>query len=105
MNAANLNEELTKILKALKAYQPQRIILFGSAARGDYHDGSDIDLLIIKNTDRRFVERIGDVLELLDNRLPVEPIVYTATEFDQLIDDQNSFVQSIIREGKVLYEQ
>lgn len=36
-----------------KVYKPERIILFGSAARGDYHANSDIDLLIIKNSDKK----------------------------------------------------
>jgi predicted nucleotidyltransferase len=38
---------------------------------------SDIDLLIIKDTDRKFVDRIADVLAILEVDVPVEPLVYT----------------------------
>lgn len=44
-------EEIQTILERLRAYRPQRVILYGSFARGDDHALSDVDLLIIKETD------------------------------------------------------
>lgn len=64
-NKEQINEELEQIVSDLLPYQPQKIILFGSMARGDCHEFSDIDLLIIKNTDTRFIDRIGEVFKLL----------------------------------------
>jgi Nucleotidyltransferase domain. len=101
---ARFQEELERILQALRSYQPQRVILFGSFARGDDHGLSDVDLLIVKETDRPFIERIGEVLALCDTALPVEPLVYTPEELARMIEEGNPFIEQVLREGKVVYE-
>ena len=52
MEPENWQNQLQQIVKELIAYEPEKIILYGSAARGEFTDESDIDLLIIKNTDK-----------------------------------------------------
>ena len=47
-----------QVLEQLKGYDPEKVILFGSATRGDTDEYSDIDLIVIKETDRRFVQRL-----------------------------------------------
>ncbi len=101
---AQFQEELERILQSLQSYRPQRVILFGSFARGDDHGLSDVDLLIVKETDRPFVERIGEVLALCDTALPVEPLVYTPEELARLIKEGNPFIEQVLEEGKVVYE-
>ncbi len=101
---ARFQEALDHIIQALHPYRPQRVILFGSFARGDYHGMSDIDLLIIKETDRPFVERIGEVLALFDSPLPIEPLVYTPAEFAHMVEERNPFIEQVLREGTVIYE-
>jgi|DewCreStandDraft_2_1066082.scaffolds.fasta_scaffold02029_10 predicted nucleotidyltransferase len=101
---ARFQEELEHILQSLRPYGPQKVILFGSFARGDDHGLSDVDLLIIKETDQPFVERIGEVLALCDTVLPVEPLVYTPEELARLIEEGNPFIEQVLREGKVVYE-
>lgn len=86
------------LLDIKKAYKPERMILFGSQARGDTHEGSDVDIIIIKRTDRRFLDRIGDVLDLWNNKIPLEPIVYTPEEFENKIKT-SSFIQTVLEEG------
>jgi len=66
MSRSQFQQELERILAGIHRYQPQKVILFGSFAREDYHALSDVDLLIIKETGRPFTERIGDVLALCD---------------------------------------
>jgi predicted nucleotidyltransferase len=97
-------EELDRILVGLRRYHPQKVILFGSFARGDYHALSDVDLLIIKETDRSFVERIGDVLALCDYSISLEPLVYTPEEFEQMRGAGNPFIEQVLQEGQVIYE-
>ncbi|MBC7227677.1 MAG: nucleotidyltransferase domain-containing protein [Thermoflexales bacterium] len=103
-SSARFQEELERILQALRPYRPQKVILFGSFARGDDHGLSDVDLVIIRETDRPFVERIGEVLALCDSLLPVEPLVYTSAEFAHLVEERNPFIEQVLREGKVIYE-
>lgn len=108
----NLNnqKELNKIVKTIvERYKPEKVILFGSYARGDFKGNSDIDLLVIKETNKRSVDRIGDVLDLVyqDEKnwlLGIEPIVCTPKEFQASLKGGDFFIKKIIREGKVLYE-
>ena len=53
-----MQEKLNKLLQALQDYHPQRIILFGSVARGDADAESDLDVLVIKDTTDPFVSRL-----------------------------------------------
>ncbi len=105
LTAEQFQEELTKIIEQMKEYYPQRVILFGSFARGDYHAMSDADLLIVKETDRPFLARIGDILALCDYDISLEPLVYTPQELEQMRKEANSFIEAVLREDVVVYEQ
>lgn len=98
-------ELLDELVRQLRRYDPERIVLFGSAARADMHEGSDLDVLIVKETDRRFVDRIRDVLALLDLPVRVDPLVYTADELRWMLREGNDFLATAVAEGKVLYER
>jgi len=98
-------KELEKIVAALKPYRPKKVLLFGSFARGDYHGLSDLDLLVIKNTRKKFIDRIVEILELCDSEIPVEPLVYTPEEIEQLLAEGNSFIRQALREGRLLYDE
>lgn len=100
----DFHEELTRVLTGLRRYHPRKVILFGSFARGDYHAGSDLDLLIIKETERPFVERIGEVLACCDYSIPLEPLVYTPEELARMCGEGNPFIEHILREGRIVYE-
>lgn len=89
-----------------KHYKPEKIILFGSAARGDYHVDSDIDLLVIKQSDKKKAYRIKEIFESLRKvpRLyPLDPIVYTPDEIKERLSLGDYFIKRIMREGKILY--
>lgn len=98
-------KEIEKFIFDLRAYQPLKVILYGSFARGDYHEGSDIDLVILKETSRRFVDRIGDVLKFYKGGLAIEPLVYTPAEFEKMKLDENPFIRQVLLEGKTVFEQ
>lgn len=86
-------------------YDPEKIIVFGSVARGDVHEDSDIDLLVIKRTDRPFLQRIDDVLALVDVPISVQPLVYTPEELERLVRERRDFVYTALQEGRVVYER
>ena len=98
-------KELKKIVEALRPYRPKKVLLFGSFARGDYHGLSDLDLIVIKETPKKFVDRIVEILELCDCDIPVEPLVYTSAEIEQLLAEENSFIIGALKEGRVLYDE
>ncbi|RMF57668.1 MAG: nucleotidyltransferase domain-containing protein [Calditrichaeota bacterium] len=99
-------EELERIVSRLvENYQPDLIVLFGSFAREEYSPESDLDLLIVKETDKRPLWRRVEVRKLIKTSLPVDIIVYTPQEFLALQQAQSQFLQSVLREGQILYER
>ena len=99
--------EITKIVRKLASgYSPQRIILFGSHATGAAGPDSDIDLLIIKDTPKRFMDRWIEVRRILSDphrSVPIETLILTPRELEQRLAIGDQFVAEIVREGKVLY--
>ena len=96
----------------LKEYDPEKIYLFGSYARGDARDDSDIDLLIVKDTEERPLSRIDDVTSILypKNKVlterfdwAIDPVVITSKELSNR--NKNFFYKNILKEGKLLYER
>jgi uncharacterized protein len=84
----------------------QTAYLFGSRARDEAAPESDVDLMIVADTRRPFVERCRDFFELIDAcPAPVEMLVYTPEEFASMLERGNPFVMKAIAEGKLLYER
>jgi predicted nucleotidyltransferase len=102
-----LNSALGKILRVLqKEVQPQKVILFGSMASGDVDEWSDLDLVIIKETQQPFIKRSEEIALLCLAPVGVDYLVYTPAEFEQMVADKNPFVlEEIIKKGKILYER
>ena len=92
--------------KLIEEYRPEKVILFGSYAYGEPTEDSDVDLLIIKNTDKRPIDRWVEVKKLLRDvtrDLPVSPLVYTEKELEERIAIKDFFIQEIFGTGEVLY--
>lgn len=103
---AILDSELQRYLLLLQQqYHPEKVILFGSTASGQTGEWSDLDLVIIKQTDRRFLDRTKDVMRLLRPKVGVDILVYTPVEFEQLCQERPFFQNEIVAKGKVLYER
>jgi predicted nucleotidyltransferase len=103
---ALLAAELERFVTVLIAqYRPQKILLFGSAAGGQTTVWSDLDLVIIKDTGKRFLDRIKEVMQLLQPRVGVDILVYTPEEFARLSQARHFVRDEIIGKGKVLYER
>ncbi len=87
-------------------FNPDKIILFGSYASGNPNDDSDIDLLIIKDTDLPKHKRSFDIQKSLrGSMIPMDILVYTQKEFEQEKLNKYSFLSSVIKTSKILYER
>ena len=101
-----LEQELQRWLPLIKAhFMPERVVLFGSLVTGAINAWSDIDLVIIQVTDKRFLDRIKDVIQVLRPRVGVDILVYTPAEFAQLAQTRAFVRDEIVGKGKVLYER
>lgn len=103
---AFLTAELNRCLALLvEHYRPQKVLLFGSMADGKTEEWSDLDMVIIKETSKRFLDRTKEVMQLLRPRVGVDILVYTPDEFKRLSNERTFVQNEIAGRGKVLYEQ
>ncbi len=99
-----LGKALDRIVALLvKEYRPEKITLFGSFASGMVHEGSDLDLVIIKETSKRPIDRQVEVYGLVKPEVGIDLFIYTPQEFRYLESIGFSLVKKIVANGKVLY--
>ena len=99
VSSSDLARRVAALREALQRFGYERAILFGSAARGDVHEGSDLDVIVVRETDLPFVERPRALLEILPPGLAVDALVYTPAEFARLSRDPRGVVASALEEG------
>ncbi len=98
-----LPQAIERIAGELK---PERIILFGSYAYGNPTPDSDVDLLVVMETDRPYSERSWAVSRLLLPReFPVDILVKTPSELAVGLNKGDFFLREITERGLVLYER
>lgn len=90
--------------RIVKEFQPEKVILFGSQATGEASEGSDVDLLVIKDTSqstREVAKKIDGVI--FPRPFPIDLIVYTPKQFQQAQEEGDFFILEILKKGRVLY--
>ncbi len=100
-----MKRKIRKILESLLPYEPERVVLFGSWARGEEDELSDVDLVVIKKSAAPFWERMREVAHLIPPEIGgVDILVYTPEEFMAMQRDGNAFAEMIDEEGVVIYD-
>lgn len=99
------NKIRERILPVLQKHAVDQAILFGSYARGTNNDRSDIDLMIIMDTAKRFLDRIEEFEELYDVMpgMAIDLLVYNKAELELI--SHRAFIKTILKEGICLYGQ
>lgn len=102
---SNLDEKLKAITdKIVKDFQPQKVVLFGSYVWGEPTAESDIDLFIIKETNRSTREVAKEIDgSLFPRPFPIDLIVNTPQQVARRIEMGDFFINNIFSKGKVLY--
>jgi len=91
--------------KIAEEFNPEMIIVFGSAARGDAKSQSDLDILIVMDTALSYYRRAPEVRKrLLGIPLAMDILVATPEEFRTYKDDDRFFIKDIVETGKIAYE-
>ena len=105
MTKATLDKEIKSITdQIVKKYKAQKVILFGSAARGEFDpEKSDLDFFVVKDDRRKKFRRMQTLYRLVKKNLPADFIVYTPKEVAERSKLGDPFILSILREGKILY--
>jgi len=104
----NPQNELIDVIvrRIVETAQPDKIILFGSRARGDARPNSDFDVLVIKeSSEPRYRRSVPLYVALADVPAEVEVVVYTPEEIDEWRQVPQAFVTTAVREGTTIYER
>ncbi len=98
-------QEIDSIVsQIINKYHPIKIILFGSAAKGDLRKANDLDFLIIKDDVPQFgIDRMRELDEIIERDMAADMLVYRPVEFDERVALGDPFIKSILKEGRVLY--
>jgi len=99
-------ETATEIL--ISEYHPDKIILFGSYARGDNRPDSDIDILVVSDREMDVPKPkrgLAVKLKLGKIRTPMDLLFFTHLEFEKFQNMAQSFNATVAREGILLYGQ
>jgi predicted nucleotidyltransferase len=103
---ALLEAELARFLPLLAGPGgAERVILFGSFARGEDVADSDLDLVVVKRTNLPFWRRVAEVRRLLKPRIAADVMVYTPEELEQLARERPFVRDEILGRGRVIYER
>ena len=101
--------ELGRIVGIIREAVPQAemIILFGSYARGEANENSDVDLLVVVRGDREPQGRGNPVRRAIAKQfvLPVDIVIRTAETVQRFRDDPYSVVYHALKDGVVLYDK
>jgi uncharacterized protein len=103
IDAVKINDIVSRIASN---FDPEKIILFGSYASGNPGNDSDIDLLIVKESDLPSHRRGFEIRKsLIGLKIPMDILVYTNSEFEMGKSEKYSFLSNILKKAKVLYER
>ncbi|HBW22916.1 MAG: hypothetical protein A2X28_04220 [Elusimicrobia bacterium GWA2_56_46] len=101
-------ELLESIVKRIvDGYNPDKIILFGSYAYGTPTEDSDLDLFIVKDDNRKSMDRFCEVMKILRDvkGVSIEPLVFTNEELKKRVGLEDDFILEIMNRGKVMCER
>ena len=94
------------VRRIVESARPEKIILFGSRARGSARRDSDFDLIVIKQTAESVAARDAALyLALAGLNAPVDVMTYTPEEVEDWSSVPDAFITTAVREGRVLYER
>jgi predicted nucleotidyltransferase len=92
--------------RIVERFQPYKVVLFGSYAYGEPHIYSDVDLLVVMDSDEPMAKRIMRVAEVAKVKfLPMDIIVRTPAEMEERLAMGDFFIIEILEKGKVLYQR
>lgn len=93
------------VRRIVAGFDPEKIILFGSQARGDAGPDSDVDLLVVMDTDSKRRTAVDIAVKLHAMGVPKDIVVITPAEFERRKDISGSIAYPAHHEGRVLYER
>jgi predicted nucleotidyltransferase len=92
------------VKQIVEQFKPQKIILFGSYARGNPRPESDVDLLVVMETPLKGSQQSLEIRHYLGVMFGLDLLVYTPQHLKERVEMGDWFLRDVLKEGKVLYE-
>lgn len=101
------NNQINSITNQIvEKYNPEKVILFGSYAKGTFNDDSDLDFIIIKETNLPRHKRGIELRRFFYGlTIPLDFKIYTTNEYEQEKNNKYSFLYSALAGSKILYDR
>jgi len=92
--------------RIVQQFDPEKIILFGSFARGSEGNDIDLDFLIVIDFDGSLRDKANEIdMALADRTLPIDLVLVTPAQFNRQRNLPGTIVREAVREGKVIYDR
>lgn len=93
------------VKRIVEKFSPEKVIIFGSVARREADEHSDLDILVVMESDELpYLRSVPIRVAVAGIRVPKDIIVMTPSEFEEKKDNEFSFTHEIVRTGVVAYE-
>lgn len=111
---SNKSKYIEAIIQRLQSLDIYKIILFGSCATDNCDEESDIDLIVILDSEeisQNYEEKMNKRLLVrnaiwdLSEEVPIDLLVYTKKEFEIIMNNKNSFFREVENTGQTIYER
>lgn len=102
---AEFNEIKMQAIRIAERFESEKIILFGSYVNGNPTSESDVDLLVVIETDESTLELSSKIALFLEHSFPLDIVVKTPKQIEKRLKDGDFFLKEIFDFGKVLYER
>lgn len=98
-------DEIQKIVwQIVDKFHPRKIILFGSYADGQPTEDSDVDLLIVMDTDEQPIHTAARISAAIDHDFAMDILVFRPAELEASLQRKGVFAREVMSKGIVLYE-
>jgi predicted nucleotidyltransferase len=87
-----------------RQFRPERIVLFGSYARGDTGEDSDVDLLVVLPFEGKSYDKAAEIRSRAGPDFAVDLVVRTPEDVERRLEPGEFFIRDMMDEGRVLYE-
>lgn len=103
--AEMLQSELTRFIDLVAELHPLRVVVFGSLASGRIEEWSDLDIVVVMETDLPFLDRVRLIQRRVRSRLAMDILVYTPEEWVEITRTRPFVRQEIAVKGRVVYDE
>ena len=98
-------EEIRKVARQIvDKFHPQKVILFGSYAAGKPDEDSDVDLLVVMETEEPAIHAAARISAAIDHDFPIDILVFKPSELQASLRRKGVFATEVISKGITLYE-